>query len=107
MAKKDLRQALQQRWYHAHEEDTDAEKVYRPVPENNEIPPGRGRELLTLSPDGTMVKGGSAPDDSRTETEGAWTLEDDQLAFYPKAGAKPTRVMKIASVSKDRLVVKK
>jgi len=107
MAKKNVREAVQQRWYHAHEEDTDTEKVYRPVPEDNEIPPGRGRELLTLNPDGTMLKGGSAPNDARTETDGAWTLEDDQLAFYPKAGAKPSRVMKIASVSKDRLVVKK
>jgi hypothetical protein len=107
MADKNSQEALQQRWFHAHEEDTETEKVYRPVPEDNEIPPGRGREVLTLNPDGTMVKGGSAPDDRRAESDGAWTLEDDQLAFYPKAGAKPSRVMKIASVSKDRLVVKK
>ena len=107
MANKKLKEEIQQRWYHAHEEDTDTEKVYRPVPEDKNIPPGRGRELLTLNPDGTMVKGGSAPNDARTETDGAWTLEDDQLALYPKAGSKPSRVMKIASVSKDRLVVKK
>lgn len=107
MAKKNLREALQQRWFHAYEEDTDTEKVYLPVPENNEIPPGRGRELLTLNPDGTMVKAGFAPNDARTENEGIWRLEDDQLVFYPEAGAKPSRVLKLASVSKEKLVVKK
>ncbi|MFN2453444.1 MAG: hypothetical protein ABR577_04420 [Pyrinomonadaceae bacterium] len=106
MAKKDAREALQQSWFHAHEEDTDTEKVYRPVPENNEIPPGRGREVLTLNPDGTMVKGGSAPNDARTETDGTWTLKGDELVFHTKA-AEPRRTMKIASVSKDRLIVKK
>lgn len=107
MADEDSREALQQRWYHAHEEDTDTEKVYRPVPEDNEIPPGRGREVLSLNPDGTMLKRGVGPDDRRTETDGAWRLEGDRLAFYPEAGAKPTRVMKVASVSKDRLVIEK
>ena len=108
MNKKDLKKALQQSWYRATEEETDTEKVYRPVPVGGQVPRGRGRELFTLNEDGTLIEGGIAPTDARIETEGNWKLEeDDQLAFYTQSAPEPTRVMKIASVDKDRLVVKK
>jgi hypothetical protein len=107
MSKKDMKKALQKTWYRATEEETDTEKVYRPVPTGGQIPRGRGRELFTLNPDGTLIEGGIAPTDARTETSGTWELEDDHLTFYTRSASEPSRVMKIASVEKDRLVVKK
>jgi hypothetical protein len=107
MANRDLRKALQNTWYRATEEETDTEKVYRPLSRGQQIPRGRGRELFTLNPDGTLIEGGIAPTDARTETGGTWKVEDDQLHFYTQSASQPTRVMKIASVDKNRLVVKK
>jgi hypothetical protein len=49
-----------------------------------------------------------APDDRRQETPGRWELQGaDMLALYPQAAAEPSRVMRIAAVDKDRLVLKK
>jgi hypothetical protein len=107
MSKKDLKSAISQTWYRATEEETDKEKVYRPVPASGQIPRGRGRELFTLNPDGTLIEGGIAPTDARTETSGTWELEDDHLNFYTRSASEPSRVLKIASADKDRLVVKK
>lgn len=107
MPKKNLREAVQQSWYHAHEEDTATEKVYRRVPANNAIPPGRGRELLTLRPDGTLVRGGIAPNDARTEADGTWAIEDDTLALRFDETRESPRVLEIQSVDEERLVVKK
>jgi hypothetical protein len=107
MDKEDLREALQKTWYRATEEETGAEKVYRPVPPDGQIPMGRGREVFTLNPDGTLIYGGIAATDARTEAEGTWKVDDDNLVFYTKSASEPSRVMKIASVEKDRLVVKK
>jgi hypothetical protein len=105
MSKKNLREALQQEWVHSREEDTDTEMVFRPA--SYDFPPARGRKSFVLCADGTLIEGGVAPTDARTETEGTWKLEADHLSFYPKSASKPSRVMKIVSVDKDRLVVKK
>ncbi len=107
MDSKKLRETLQRTWYHAGEEDTATEKVYRTVPKGGAIPPGRARDPFTLNPDGTLVEGVTAPNDAQTEAAGTWKLEGDRLAFYTTAGGEASRVMKIASVSKDRLLVKK
>jgi hypothetical protein len=105
MSKKNLREALQQDWVHSREEDTDMEMVFRPA--SYDFPPARGRKSFALMPDGALIEGGIAPNDARQETEGRWELKDDHLAFYTKGATEPSRVMKIASVTKDRLVVKK
>ncbi len=100
------RAALHQHWVHSHEEDTDTEMVFRPATYN--FPRSRGRRSFELEPDGTLVEGGIAPDDRRQETQGTWELKDgDQLAFYPKSAPEPSRIMRIASVDKDQLVIKK
>ncbi len=105
MGKKKLREALQQEWVHSREEDTDTEMVFRSA--SYDFPPARGRKSFALRPDGTLIEGGIAPTDARTETEGTWKLDNDHLAFYTKSASEPSRVMKIASVDKDCLVVKK
>lgn len=105
MSKKNLREALEQEWIHSREEDTETEMVFRPA--SYDFPPARGRKSFTLMPDGELIEGGIAPNDARQETAGTWKLEDDHLAFYTQSATEPTRTMKIASLDKDRLVVKK
>lgn len=98
--------ALSQHWVHSHEEDTNTEIVFRPATYN--FPRSRGRRSFELKPDGILVEGGMAPDDRRQETQGRWELQDgDTLALYTQSASEPSRVMHIASVSKDRLVIKK
>jgi hypothetical protein len=107
VAGKNLREVLQGTWYRAPEDDTAAEKGYRKLAEGAEIPPGRARDPFTLNPDGTMVEGETAANDARTEAEGTWTLDGDQLTFRTEEGDEAHRTMKIASVTKDRLSVKR
>lgn len=107
MGKKDIKQVSPGLWYRATEEETDTEKVYRLAASEAEIPQGRGRDLFTLLPDGGLIEGAIAPTDALRETEGTWKLEADQLAFYTDSASKPSRVLRITSADKDRLVVKK
>jgi hypothetical protein len=93
-------------WVHSHEEDTETEMVFRPA--GFEFPPSRGRRFFELRAGGRLIEGGPGAADRRTETEGAWRLtEDGALAFVQRATATPHRVLKILSVSPDRLVVRK
>lgn len=106
MSKKVDKDVLHQRWVHSHEEDTDTEMVFRPAAFN--FPRSRGRTSFELKRDGTLVQGGIAPDDRRVETQGTWKLgDDDTLAFYTGSQSTPHRVIRIASVDKDRLVIEK
>lgn len=105
MSKKNLQAALQQEWVHSREEDTDTEMVFRPA--SYDFPPARGRTSFALQSGGKLVEGGIAPTDARTETEGTWKIDGDNLVFYTKSASEPSRVLQIVSVDKDRLVVKK
>src|SRR5712692_6435122 len=106
MSKKVDADALHQYWVHSHEEDTDTEMVFRAATFN--FPPSRGRTSFELKPEGRLVESGIAPDDRRLETTGTWKLEDNSaLAFYAGSQSAPHQVMRIASVDKDRLVIKK
>jgi hypothetical protein len=96
---------LHRHWVHSQEEDTATEAVYRP--DTYHFPPARGRTSFDLRPMGALVKRAIAPDDRRQVSEGNWKLEDgNRLAFYAGAQAKPDEVMQIASVSKDKLVIR-
>jgi len=98
--------ALQQHWVHSHEEDTDTEMVFRPA--SFAFPPSRGRRGFELKPGGVLVEVGPSPADRKQRSEGAWRLEDGNcLAFCDRPGAPPRRVLHIASLAPDRLVVKK
>ena len=107
MTKKNVdRSSLCQQWVHSHEEDTETGMVFRPAAFS--FPRSRGRSAFTLKPDGALVETGIGPTDRRQETQGAWKLEnDDTLLFYEKARTKPRRTLKIVSLDKDRLVVKR
>jgi hypothetical protein len=41
-------------WSHSHEEDGEGVEVFRPV--DYDFPPSRGRETMTLRPDGTILQ---------------------------------------------------
>ena len=100
------RELLYQHWVHSHEEDTDAELVFRPATFN--FPRSRGRFSFELKADGGLVESGIAPDDRQQQTQGSWKLEDDDhLILYTPSPSKPKRVMRIASVNKTRLVIRK
>jgi hypothetical protein len=107
MTKKNFdRNSLHKQWVHSHEEDTESGMVFRPA--SFPFPPSRGRTAFTLKPDGSLVEIGIGSTDRRQESQGTWKLEDDNsLSFYGKAGTKPKRTMKIVSLDKERLVVKR
>jgi hypothetical protein len=98
--------SLCQQWMHSHEEDTGTEMVFRPA--SFAFPRSRGRSGFTLQPDGGLIEIGIGPTDRRQESQGAWKLEEKgTLVFYGEARRKPKRTMKIVSVDKDRLVVRR
>jgi len=97
---------LCQHWVHSHEEDTETEMVFRPA--SHPFPRSRGRRSFELRAGGDLVEGGPGPTDRREESAGTWQLtEEGALAFYRPSESTPHRVLRIASIAKDRLVVKK
>ncbi len=100
------RNALQRQWVHSHEEDTETERVYRPA--SFAFPRSRGRSAMTLKPGGELVETGIGPTDRPQESPGTWKLDEgDTLSLYEKGKKKPVRAMKIVSLDKEKLVVRK
>ena len=98
--------ALCQRWVHSHEEDTPAEMVYRPA--TFKFPRSRGRSSFELNPDGSLVESRIGESDAPLEVRGTWVMQKGaDLAFYDASQTQPTRVLRISSVGKDRLVISK
>ena len=91
-------------WYRSGEEETATEKVFRHLKPGEPVPRGRNREILELKPDGTLIEGGIAPTDARTEQEGKWNVDGDKLIL---ASSDSCRTLEIVSVDSDRLVIKK
>jgi hypothetical protein len=104
MRERDTERILRRCWVHSHEEDSDEEMVFRPAA--YEFPPSRGRRSFELKPDGILAEGGIGPTDRPMETQGTWELRDDRLLLRRDPSETP-RVMRIASVADDRLVVEK
>ncbi len=97
---------LGQRWVHSHEEDSETEMVFRPA--GHAFPRARGRRSFELRPDGALLEGGPGPADRPEQSAGTWRLTPDgALAFYRGSESTPHRVLRIASVTRDRLVVTK
>lgn len=107
MGTKAVLAALQKHWVHSHEEDTDTWNVFRPA--SFRFPPSRGRKSFDLKPNGKLIQHAIAPADGDQETTGMWKLsaDDETLAFYTKASTKPVSVMRVLSVDKEKLVIKK
>jgi hypothetical protein len=100
------RDTLSQHWVHSHEEDTDTEMVFRPA--TYAFPRSRGRRGFELKRDGSLVESRIGPTDRPVKAEGTWRLEDEgTLTLSGEAPGGPPRVMRIASATPDRLVIKK
>src|SRR5258708_4042592 len=97
--------ALQQRWLHSHEEDTDDQMVFRPA--SFRFPPSRGRAGFDLKSNGAFTGIGIAPGDGPALSDGTWTLDGDHLHFFAPSSADPTRTLRILSADSNRLVVAK
>lgn len=108
MEKKEVLKNLQQSWLHSHEEDTDTEKVYR-LADKYDFPLSRGREGFDLKPDNKLAEIGIAPTDGPAQAAGSWHLDSagNDLKLRLNTDQSASRDMKIKSISKDRLVVKK
>jgi hypothetical protein len=98
------RDAIQGRWVHAHEEDTDDEMVFRPA--SYSFGPSRGRLALELRPDGTYAESAPGPVDAPVESEGEWALDGDRLVLAGEGG-RPGHAWEVASAEGDRLVVRR
>ena len=92
------RRDLYQHWMRSQEEDTDDEMVFRPA--SHRFPPARGRSGFDLKEDGSVIEHGIGPTDRSTRTERRWTLDGTTLKIGDRA-------MTIASLDRDRLVVRK
>jgi hypothetical protein len=98
--------ALYQHWVHSHEEDTETERVFRPA--SFAFPRSRGRSAMALKSDGSLVETGPGPIDRPQEGQGSWKLaEDNTLSIHETGKKKPKRTMKIVSLDRNRLVLKK
>ena len=100
------RQILARRWVHSHEEDTDAEMVFRP--DDYEFPPSRGRVAFELRPDGTALDRGIGASDSPQHAEGRWTVDEDgTILLLEKGTDRVLRRLPVESAAPDRLTLRK
>jgi hypothetical protein len=96
--------ALNQTWVHSHEEDRPGETVFRPA--SYAFPPSRGRKSFQLAPDGQLRGAGPGPDDRTVPSQGTWSMSGPGVLTMKSADGGTTE-MKIISVDKDKLVVKR
>jgi hypothetical protein len=102
---KNCPEELCQLWVHSHEEDTNAEVVFRP--ESYEFPPSRGRFSFELKEDGNLVRFGIGPTDKATPTGGSWKLEGNKLSLNPDMEGAPAQVFEVVKSDPGILVVRK
>ena len=98
-----MRDEVQRRWLHSHEEDTGAEMVFRPA--THVFPPSRGRVGFDLRADGSYTDIGIAPADGMIEADGRWSLEGDELTLTRDAHPNERRRFRVILCSNERLVV--
>jgi hypothetical protein len=97
-------EAVEGKWVHAHEEDTEDAMVFRPA--SHPLPPSRGRLSFELRPDGTYVESAPGPVDAPVAGGGTWALDGDRLVLGAEGDA-PGRAWKVCSAEGDRLVVER
>ncbi len=91
------------RWVHAHEEDTEAGRVFRPA--DHPLPPSRGREAWDLRADGSFAATAPGPTDEPAETAGSWQLDGDRLLISGPDDTARARELTIVESAPDRLVL--
>jgi hypothetical protein len=101
------RSVLEQHWVHSHEEDNDKEMVFRPA--SYSFPPSRGRSSFDLKPDGSLTESGPGPTDRSEQKAGRWHLDANNNLTLSSGSRRDeiSRVLKVHSADRNRLVVKK
>jgi len=95
---------LFRRWIHVHEEDTEDTNVFRPA--DYPLPPSRGRKGYEFRADGAFVRLGIGPTDRPQAATGTWSFAGDaEIVMEAEHGQQ--QVLRIASVTPERLVVQK
>lgn len=100
-----VKEVLNRRWLHSHEEDKEGEMVFRPA--NYRFPPSRGRAGFELRPDGSAAVVGPAPTDAPLEHSGTWKIDANKQLVVHVPELQQTQSMTIVSSGPDRLVVRK
>jgi hypothetical protein len=95
---------LERRWVHAHEEDRPGQAVFRP--EDDRLPPSRGRTEYEFQPGGRLVKRGPGPTDRKTSAVGTWSIDPQNRLTIRIPGA-PDEVLQIEQLDADRLILNK
>lgn len=101
------RERLAGRWIHSHEEDTDAEMVFREAGSGYALPPARGRDSFELRSDGFYVETVPGPSDRPENRPGNWSLEDGDRLVLVTEGRGSERVLHITSAADEVLRVRK
>lgn len=96
---------LLKRWTHSHEEDPPGSMVFRPA--DHAFPPSRGRVSYEFATDHRLFEIGIGPTDRHTEASGTWTLEKDGPTLVLDLPGREEQRLKIESLEKDRLVVRR
>jgi hypothetical protein len=93
-------------WRHSHEDDTEAEMVFRP--DTFEFPPSRGRVGYSFRADHTCTYLGIAARDGTAREPCTWTLRratpPEVVVTLPEGRQE---VLPLVSVDRERLVVRK
>jgi hypothetical protein len=94
-------------WLHAHEEDTATEAVYRPA--DFDFPPARGRRGYEFGPNHSGSYIGIAARDGAARTSCKWRLRKTRagLEIDLTFGDGRKEVLRVASLDKERLVLRK
>lgn len=103
-AEKAFGDSLFQHWVHAHEEDQDGYRAFRPA--SYDLPPSRGREGFEIRRDGVFMHYPIGAADAPEEAVAKWALKDKStLVVRPEDTSRPSFELRILEVQKDLLKV--
>jgi hypothetical protein len=94
-------QLLENKWTHAHEEDSDQFKVYHTSAYS--FGPSRGRERFTILPDGKLEITPISPNDAPISYDGSWMVDGDILLLQ---FSKDTLKYEIIDIQTNTLILK-
>ena len=95
---------LIRRWTHSHEEDSADGMVFRPS--DHAFPPSRGRASFELFSDQKLIEHDVGANDAGAQAAGRWSMMGkDEIAFFRGTSVRPTRLWRIVTAEKDRLVL--
>lgn len=95
-------------WVHSHEEDTDAEMVFRKAESGYAFPPARGRTRFELRADGSYVESAPGPTDRPEDHPGRWLLEEGRrLVLATPNPDEEDRVLTVTAADEEVLRVRK